>query len=96
MPNLNITLNMTMMPTVAGFLCYLRGLAPKNRVGIAFGSYGWAPAGPNDVAAALEAAGFEMPLPTLARQWREDTEGLAALRSAVCGLVRGEAAGEEA
>ena len=90
------TLNMTMMPTVAGFLCYLRGLAPKNRVGIAFGSFGWAPAGPNDVAVALEAAGFEMPLPTLARQWREDTEGLAALRSAVCGLVRGEAAGEEA
>lgn len=85
------TLNMTMMPTVAGFLCYLRGLAPKGRVGIAFGSYGWAPAGPNDVAAALEAAGFALPLPTLTRQWREDAEDLAAIRAAVCGLVRGEA-----
>ena len=53
------------------------------------------PAGPNDVAAALEAAGFEMPLPTLARQWREDAEGLAEVREAVRGLVRGEA-GEEA
>lgn len=84
------TLNMTMMPTVAGFLCYLRGLAPKNRAGIAFGSYGWAPAGPNDVAGALEAAGFSLPLPTLARQWREDDEGLAEVRAAVCGLIRGD------
>ncbi len=82
------TLNMTMMPTVAGFLCYLRGLAPKGRVGIAFGSYGWAPAGPDEVAAALEAAGFEMPLPTLARQWREDAEGLAEVHDAVVSLVR--------
>ena len=92
------TLNMTMMPTVAGFLCYLRGLAPKNRVGIAFGSYGWAPAGPNDVAAALEAAGFALPLGTLTCQWREDAEGLAEIRATVCGLIcgDGETAGEGA
>ena len=32
------TLNSTMMPTVASFLCYVRGLAPKGRIGIPFGS----------------------------------------------------------
>ena len=48
------TLNKTMMPTVASFLCYMRGLAPAGRVGIPFGSYGWAPMGPNDVYQALE------------------------------------------
>ncbi len=35
------TLNSTMMPSVAGFLTYLSGLAPKGRKAISFGSYGW-------------------------------------------------------
>ncbi|NGX34180.1 MAG: Nitric oxide reductase [Candidatus Anoxychlamydiales bacterium] len=35
------TLNNTMMPTVAAFLYYLKGLRPQNRIAIAFGSYGW-------------------------------------------------------
>jgi len=35
------TLNNNMLPTVAAFLTYCKGLAPKNRVGLAFGSYGW-------------------------------------------------------
>ncbi len=35
------TLNNNMLPTVGGFLTYLKGLAPKNRIGLAFGSYGW-------------------------------------------------------
>ena len=35
------TLNNTMMPTVASFLYYMKGLAPKNRKAFAFGSYGW-------------------------------------------------------
>ena len=36
------TLNKGIMPKVAAFLTYLRGLAPKGRKGIAYGSYGWA------------------------------------------------------
>jgi flavorubredoxin len=35
------TLNNTIFPSVAGFLTYLRGLRPKNRIAGAFGSYGW-------------------------------------------------------
>lgn len=35
------TLNNNMLPTVASFLCYLKGLAPKNKKAFAFGSYGW-------------------------------------------------------
>jgi flavorubredoxin len=34
-------LNNGMFPTVADFLCYLKGLKPKNKIGAAFGSYGW-------------------------------------------------------
>jgi len=35
------TLNSSIYPSVAGFLNYMSGLCPKNRVGFAFGSYGW-------------------------------------------------------
>ncbi len=35
------TLNNNILPTVASFLTYLKGLAPKNRTAVAFGSYGW-------------------------------------------------------
>lgn len=35
------TLNSSILPTVAAFLYYLKGLSPKNRIGMAFGSYGW-------------------------------------------------------
>ncbi|HCW94169.1 MAG TPA: MBL fold metallo-hydrolase [Flexistipes sinusarabici] len=35
------TLNNNMLPTIAGFLYYLKGLAPQKRIGLAFGSYGW-------------------------------------------------------
>jgi len=31
-----------MLPNIAGFLHFLKGLKPKNRIGCAFGSFGWA------------------------------------------------------
>ncbi|MBN2135428.1 MAG: FprA family A-type flavoprotein [Acidobacteria bacterium] len=36
------TLNKNMFPAVADLLYYIKGLAPKNLIGDAFGSYGWA------------------------------------------------------
>ena len=35
------TLNSSILPTVAAFMYYLKGLSPKDRIGLAFGSYGW-------------------------------------------------------
>lgn len=77
------TLNSGMMPTVAAFLCYLKGLSPKNRIGIPFGSYGWAPKGPDEVAIALEQSGFSLDFGTLSHQWTEDEQGLAALHDTI-------------
>lgn len=54
------TLNNTMLPTVGGFLTYLSGLAPKGRVGVAFGSYGWGGQSIPQIAAILEKSGFQM------------------------------------
>lgn len=84
------TLNNGMLPTVASFLCYLKGLAPKNRIGIAFGSYGWAPAGPNDVAAQLEAAKFAMPIEPITCQWGDDGHALEAMHDAIVDVVTDE------
>lgn len=54
------TLNNNMMPTVAGFLCYLRGLSPKNRKAFAFGSYGWGGQGVVQVEEELKKCGFDI------------------------------------
>ncbi|MCB5285126.1 MAG: FprA family A-type flavoprotein [Candidatus Cloacimonetes bacterium] len=35
------TLNNSILPTVAAFIYYLKGLSPQQRIGLAFGSYGW-------------------------------------------------------
>jgi len=35
------TINNGIMPTVADFLCYMKGLRPTGKIGAAFGSYGW-------------------------------------------------------
>ncbi len=39
----NPTVNNQLHHRVAGFMAYMKGLAPKNKVGLAFGSYGWKP-----------------------------------------------------
>lgn len=76
------TLNMTLMPEVASVLTYLKGLAPKNKAGMAFGSYGWAPSGPKEVHAALEEMGLEMLGEPLTAHWRPDDETRARCREA--------------
>ncbi len=62
------TLNNCMMPTVAAFLEYMRGLKPKNRIGMAFGSYGWSGESIRDVEATLVKCGFEI-LPARKVKW---------------------------
>lgn len=54
------TLNNGMFPSVAEFLCYLRGLKPKNKIGAAFGSHGWGGGGVKAVQQELEQAGVEL------------------------------------
>ena len=53
------TINNNMLPTVSAFLTYMKGLAPKNRVGLAFGSFGWSGQSVGQVEAVLKEAGFE-------------------------------------
>ncbi len=54
------TLNNEMMPTVAAFLTYMRGLKPKGRTAKAFGSYGWSGESVKKIESYLEDMGFEL------------------------------------
>ena len=49
-----------MLPTVSSFLTYLKGLAPKNRKTIAFGSYGWGQMSVKQIQAELESCGMQI------------------------------------
>ena len=52
------TLNNNMLPTVSGFLTYLKGLAPKGRKALCFGSYGWGGQSINDIKEILTQCNF--------------------------------------
>lgn len=54
------TLNNGMLPSVAEFLCYLKGLKPKGKIGYAFGSYGWAGGAVKAIRQELEQAGVDV------------------------------------
>ena len=54
------TLNNNILPTVAAFLTYLKGLAPKSRIGLAFGSYGWGGQSIGIIEDELKQCGFAM------------------------------------
>ena len=53
-------LNNRMLPTVAAFLMYLKGLKPRNKTGFVFGSYGWSKAGFEELKQFLKEAGVNV------------------------------------
>ena len=79
------TLNNGMMPSVAAFLTYLKGLTPKSRkaIGIAFGSYGWSGQSVGMVEAEMKECGFEMPFGIFREQWVPSDEVLASVKKTI-------------
>lgn len=75
------TLNNQMMPEVAAFLCYLKGLSPKNREAFAFGSYGWGGQSIGQVEEELKGCGFNICLDKIRVNYipkKEDLEAITA------------------
>lgn len=69
------TLNNNILPTVASFLTYMKGLAPKERIGMAFGSYGWGGQSVGIVEDILKECGFTM-MPSIKVQYIPSGEQL--------------------
>jgi flavorubredoxin len=49
-----------MLAYIAGFIHFLKGMKPKNRVALAFGSYGWAGGAVKEIAEQLSSFGVEV------------------------------------
>lgn len=63
------TLNNNMLPTVAAFLVYLKGLTPKDRKAFAFGSYGWGGQSIAQVEEQLKECGYDIILDKIRLQY---------------------------
>lgn len=72
------TINNGMFPTVAAFLCYLKGLKPRHKIGAVFGSYGWGMGAAKAVTQEMEQAGIELVEPEMTLKWVPDESELAA------------------
>jgi flavorubredoxin len=71
------TLNNNIFPTVADVLTYVKGLKPKNRLGAAFGSYGWSGESVKIIQAELEAMGAQIIDKGLRIQYVPDADAVA-------------------
>jgi len=76
------TLNNGMLPSVSGFLTYIKGLRPKKRIGLAFGSYGWGGQGAREVAAVMKDMGWDMPLEFINIQYLPDEQEIDSVKEA--------------
>jgi flavorubredoxin len=72
------TLNNGLFPTVSDLLTYMKGLKPKNKIGAAFGSYGWSGEAVKLINKELEAMKFEVIDPGLRIQYVPDDQGIEA------------------
>lgn len=80
------TLNNNMMPTVSAFLTYMKGLAPKNRKAIVFGSYGWGGQSVKQMEDILRSAQFEI-MHSEKHQYIPDRHYLEELTQTIEGVI---------
>ena len=71
------THNNDVLPLLHNTLSYIKGLRPKNRLGGAFGSYGWSGEGVKVLGEMLTAMRFELPVEPVKCQYAPDQEALA-------------------
>ncbi|MFC1703762.1 FprA family A-type flavoprotein [Candidatus Omnitrophota bacterium] len=63
------THNNDLLPNIAGFLEFVKGLRPKNRISAAFGSFGWAGGAVKSIEHRLEEAGIKVAQLSLSVQY---------------------------
>jgi len=65
-----------MLPTMGGFLAFLKGLKPKNRIAATFGSFGWAGGATKEIEEVAQAAGIAIVQPSISVQYAPDPADL--------------------
>ena len=82
------TLNNNMFPTLADVLTYIKGLKPRNKIGAAFGSYGWSGEAVKQINQVLEEMDFEIVEPGTRVHYVPDADGLAAAETLGRGVAK--------
>ena len=75
------TFNQGILPTLSPVLTGMRGLKFKNKVGAAFGTWGWSGEGVSVLEDHLKASQIEIAAPPVKAKWRPGPEELEACRS---------------
>jgi len=91
------TLNNGLFPTVSDFLTYMKGLKPKNKIGAAFGSYGWSGESVNLIKNELESMNIEIMNPGVKIQYVPDNQAIEAcveLGKKIGKAITGDKSGE--
>ena|GEM_PF-6162509 len=65
-----------------------KGLTPKGRIGLAFGSYGWSGQSPAQVQKAMQNMGWQTPLDPFKLVYRPKAEDLTALEETVKNILK--------
>lgn len=72
------TLNNNLLPSVADILTYLKGLRPLNKIGFAFGSYGWSGESVKQINEYLQATNVELVAEGIRTKYVPDQAALQA------------------
>lgn len=75
------TINNGMLPTLGAFLTYIKGLRPKNRLGFAFGSYGWSGQAAGQIEEVMKELKWELPKEIVKINYIPETEDLENLKN---------------
>ena len=75
------TINNGPLPTIMPVMTDMKGLKFKNKIGAAFGSYGWSGEAPKQVEELLRGAGVEIVKDAIKFKWQPKPEELDACRA---------------
>jgi flavorubredoxin len=70
-----------MLYRIAGYLQYIAGLKPKDKLAGVFGSYGWSSGATKQMAARLTEIGFQLPVPELTCKYKPSADDISGARA---------------
>lgn len=75
------TLNNGMLPSIGAFLTYMKGLRPRKRIGMAFGSFGWGGQAAGEIENVMKDLSWEIPKECIKIKYIPDEEELETVKN---------------
>ena len=75
------TLNNGLLPTMGGFLLYMKGLRPRNKIGFVFGSYGWGGQAVGEIEKIIKDLSWELPVKSVNINYIPDENDLKEIKN---------------